>query len=678
MSRVSTETRTKYFYLVAILLAFFLALYFGVRGVDYGAQWDPNNIKGLVNKYVRTGNILPGEYVYPPGSSYIAATTLIPYALPLLKSYGLNWTPTQHYLLETVLPNSNLNFLLNLRSTFVFFTMLGVIWVGMAAGRRSWLAGVVAAFALGLSWEVSYQSRILHPDGPNMAFVALAILFAMLGYYIEQSRRGSVWFVLAVLAVAAATATKYTSGFSLFIVLVLAFAKLRERGLAPLAIAGRLAALAAIYAGGFLLLVPGAILERDTFIRNLQFAQRIYAGGYGLQTVNAGWDYFSRELTYLFQAAFSHSRVLAVVVPILWLVGAYSLLRSKENKERWLGYALFVVPLVYILYLSTNRALFVRNLLIVFPSIAILAGFGFTWLLNRLSARPALRYALIAAVLAVAAYNIYWLNYTVQTIRTRHTDAFAAQAVAAITAQSDKLIYVTPVAHRLLGERSLPSNATLNYSDTIDLVLFAFRGDTRDEDEAGWPVNFPGASPRIFGPLELNFDWYAAWPGAERLVLSAPRIAWQDSAPLARVAPASPADLPAQEFTGELDIDGEQFFFQLENDQRLFLLNAASPPVVLALRDLIGQNITITGQPYSENRVNDWFVLAVQGKQIQAEAKLLLEYNSNRYLANRSDDELACISSVLEPATYQALLDSRMDLIDLTADDLTALIDCTG
>lgn len=671
------SSRTKYLCLLGIFVVFLVALYFGLAGVDYGAQWDQNNIKGLVNKYIRTGNILPGEYVYPPGTSYIASTTLIPYVLPLIKSYGFNWFPTQQYLLNVVLKNTNLNFLLNLRSTFVFFTMLGVLWVGLAGGQRRWLAGLVAAIALGLSWEVNYQSRILHPDGPNMAFVALALLFAMLGFYRKRPFGSMAWFSLAVLAAAAATATKYTSGFSLFIILVLAFGSMRQDKKSVRASALRLVALIALYGFAFLLLVPGAILEKEIFIRNLQFAQRIYAGGYGLQTVNAGRDYFSRTITYLLQAAFSHSRLLALFFPALALIGVYSLLHSKEQSDRWLAYALFLVPLAYILYLSTNRALFVRNLLIVFPSIAILSGIGFTWLLDRFSTRSALRYSLFTLLGLVAAYNIYWLAYTAQTIRARHTDLFADRAVAAIAAQPDKLVYVTPVAQKLLGNRPLPSNATLQYSDTIDLVLFAFRGDTRDEDEAGWPVNFPGAGPQIFGPLEMNFDWYAAWPGVERLVLSPPRIAWQDSAPLTRYLPAPPADLPTQDFSGVLDIDGEQFFFQLDDDQRLFLLNAANPHVVLALRSHLGESILIRGKPHDENRPRDWYVLSVNGEPIQATENLQLEYNTFRFLANRDRAELVCISDNLDSAVYQAVLDGRIDLVELSDEELLSIIACT-
>jgi hypothetical protein len=555
--------------------------------------------------------------------------------------------------------------------------MLSTLWVGLAAGQRRWLSGLVAAAALGLSWEVSYQSRILHPDGPNMQFVALALLFALLGFYRKRPLGYLTWFGLGCIAAAAATATKYTSGFSLFMVLILAFGAMRNAGLSLRQAWARVAGFVAIFAATFLVLVPGAILEMDIFIRNLRFAQAIYAGGYGFQTVSAGWDYFSRIMVYLFQAAFSHSPLLALFFPMLALVGAYSLHRSKQRDDQWLLYSVLGVPLFYVLFLATNRALFVRNLLIVLPSLAIFAGFGFEWLYDRLSGRPLWRYALAAVFVIVAAYNVYWLGYTANTIQERHTDAYVERALAAIAAETDKQIYVTPVALKLIGNRELPANTTTQYSNTVDLVLFAFRGDTRDEEEAGWPVNWPGIAPQTFGPMEMNFDWYANWPGAERLVLATPDLAWQDSAPFARFQPGQPAQLDPQKLSGTLEVDGEQFYFEREDETRVFFLNSANPFVVAKLRPFLGQVIEISGRPHDQQRSLDWYIFSVNGDGILHANQLVDEYNTYRFLSNRELAQLDCLQSGLDSAVYQALLDGRYDLLDLTDEELQAAMTCS-
>jgi hypothetical protein len=212
---------------LGILLAFLIASYFALAGVDYGPQWDQNLIKGNVNKFIRTGNLDPGEYVYPPVSSYIAATTVIPYSIPFVLRYGTNWVPTQQYLLNDVLKNPNESFLLNLRRVFVIFTMLAILWTGIAAGQRDWLAGLVAACALAFSWEISYHSRLVHPDGPTMQFTSLALLFGMLAFFRRKPFSELTWLVLAIVAASIATATKYTAGVSLFVVLILAYAILK-------------------------------------------------------------------------------------------------------------------------------------------------------------------------------------------------------------------------------------------------------------------------------------------------------------------------------------------------------------------------------------------------------------------------------------------------------------------
>lgn len=520
--------KSKYLFLVAIVLVFATALYFSVSGVDFGDQWDQNQIKGLVNKYVRTGNILPGWYTYPPVNSYVASLTIVPYAAPFVARYGTNWFPTQQYLLHDVLDGGNVAFRLNLRSVFAFVSMLGVLWTGLAAYQRHPMAGFVAAAGLGLSWELGYYSRIVSPDGITMQGVALTLLFCMLAYYNKRPFRPIVWLGLAAAASALATATKYTAGITLFSVLIFAYLVLRqEKGVSIKRILLTLLGLSGIYVATFLILVPGAILEFSTFSAQVIEAEQIYAGGWGWQTVNAGPEHFVRIVLYLFQAAFSYNRVLALFFPALALVGIYGLVKSKG--EIRLTWALGAVPLLYILFLSTHRVMFVRNLMVIFPYLAILSGIGFVWLFERLNKkRRNWRTALIALLAAVILFNVYWLNYTLSTIRMRRTDFYVEPAIAAIRARQDELVYVTPQARRLLEGHELPPNITFEHTGDEDLVLFTYDADTLVEDEASWPVNWPGAAPMIFGSLEINFDWYASWPANERLILSEPTWAWQD------------------------------------------------------------------------------------------------------------------------------------------------------
>lgn len=661
---------------VGILLAFLIAFFFGVLGVDYGPQWDQNLIKGQVNKYIRTGNFLPGEYVYPPVSTYIATTTIIPYAAPFILKYGTNWVPTQQYLLNGVLKNPNDAFLWNLRRVFILFTLLAIVWTGLAASQKDWLAGLVAAAALAFSWEINYHSRLIHPDGPAMQFGSLALMFSFLAFYKKKPSNYRVWLGLAVAATAVATATKYTSGIFLIAVLVFAFGIFKSEKYKLSKIVFSFFLLIFLFALVFVLLVPGVILESSVFFQHVFYARNVYATGHGLQTVQAGWDYFQRVLQYLFLAAFSNNPILAIAVPVFALMGVYSLLRPGKERAPYLALAMGGVPFLYILFLATNRVLFVRNLLIVLPSIAILAGFGFSFLMRVLK-RYAVGWRLlpVGALLVLFGVNIQWIGYTVRTIQMRNSDLFANQAIQAIRHRPDVQVYVTPGARRLLGDLVLPENATLQFMGTEDLVLFAYLGDVRDEDEGFWPVNFYGASPQIFGPQEINMDWYASWPGVERLVLSARDLAWMDGAPLGK-NPDRDLSMPMVEFRGIIFLDGEQFYVTDEKGKRIYILNSANPNIILALKPLVDTQVTITAQLYSLERDHDWFLLSVNGKEILSINQLALEFHTIRFLSDLDEGQKSCIEEGVGKAEFKAITENMLPLIDLPEDQLLSVANC--
>lgn len=667
----------KHIGLVLLFLVFLFALFSGMAGVDFGSQWDQNLIKGQVNKFVRTGNLLTGEYHYPPVSSYIATSTTLPYAAPFVARYGTNWVPTQNYLLNEVLKNPNQAFLLNLRRVFVFFTTLAVLWLGLAAGQRKWLAGLAAGIVLAFSWEINYQSRFVHPDGPTMQFVALTLLFCLLAFYKKRPFSSATWLYFGAAAAAAATATKYTAGLSLLSVLLVAVLLWKQAGQPWPRLLLRLAGLGLVYGLVFVLLVPGVLFETSIFWDQVIRDQTIYASGHGRQTVEAGWDYLSRVLIYLFGVAFSPYPVLALGVSGFALAGVYALLRSPDRAERWLGAVLVGVPALYLLFLATHRVLFVRNLLQVLPSLALFAGFGFQWLFERLGQAPhkRLRFIPVALLALVLGFNAHWILSSVQTIQARDTDAFIHQALNHIAAHPEQPVYMTAAAGQLLAGYDLPAHLTADKSGSQDLVLFAYLADAFDEEEGNWPVNEIGASPLIFGPREINMDWYASWPGVERLVLAAPDVAWEAGRQFTGHA-AAPEELPMQTYTGLLTIDGQQFMLENVGQPPLFIMNSAHPQVVLSLRPLLDTQVSLSARPYNQWRLEDVYLSAVNGFSILDEKSLQTEYNFSRFSLNRSEAELQCVRSAVGEANYRTLVDHAYGFMEFPDEQLAQAAQC--
>lgn len=550
-------TNKKPIYFTGIFLIFCFSFWMSYSGVDYGNQWDMTIIKGLVNKYIRTQNWLPGWYAYPPVSSYISMIATLPYRLPFIKEYGfadMVW-PYREYMLGTVLNQKSAlgiyPFHLNLRRVFVLFTMLSVLWTGFAAAQKNKVAGLVSAAVLGLSWEVSYHARLVSPDGVTMQAVALALLFVLVGFY--RKKHFNKWFVFAAMAVALATATKYTAGIALFSILSIALAKWKlERTKASHTILWGVM-LIIIFSITFVALVPGVLLETDIFLHHLESERIHYATGHGRQTVNAGLEHFYRIGSYLLLGAFSRFQLLALLLFLISIVGAHSLisrnnLNMSEMKktERLLSsptpglfIGLFIVPLIYVIYLSSQRVMFVRNLLVIFPHLAILAGFGFSWVLEQLSGKKLARRSFVAGVLSIFIINSLWIMYSVWTIEKREikndqlvSQTYVNQATYAISFYKNDVIYIAPAASEILiqqGRVDIESldNVTHEYSSDVDWVLFAYHGDATDSREGWWLVNWSNASPIIFGPQEINMDWYAHWPGDERLVLAKTPVAFE-------------------------------------------------------------------------------------------------------------------------------------------------------
>lgn len=671
-------------YALGIILIFFLALYFSLSGVDYGTQWDQHVIKGFVNLYIRTGRLLPGWYLYPPVSSYYATTTVVPYAVPFLIKYGTNWAPTVEYLRTEVLNNLNPTFDLNLRRVFALGTMVSVLFTGFALHKRSWKAGLIAAGILGLSWEVSYYSRVIAADGLTMQAVALTLLFCFLAYHEGNSRRAWIWLGLAAASSALATATKYTAGISLLTALAIGFWLCLQAGgpkkedvaktLLPLVKMAVFVLL--IFTITFLILVPGVLAETGAFFSGLQIQADFYTKGHGFHTVQPGWEHFSRYLAYIGTTAFSNFLPISLVILALIIAGGFALAHRKRGSVLLFG-GLVAVPILYLLILSTQTIMFVRNVLVIFPYLAILGGLGYVRITELLETRAKVYLTLFnIALVAIALANIYWLGYTAWTINNRETGFYTADALAAIQAHPDSLVYITPSALQQLGTRNLPANATLEYTDDLDLVLFSYRGDTQSEQEGSWPINYPYSSPQVFGALDINLSWYANWPGSERLVLSVPSLAWKDGAQLRVSKGIELTEQPIQSASGTLDLDSEQFFLEDPASSRVYILNSANPTLILALRPLIGEQVSLAGPTQLVSTSGYLLVSSVNGAEVLDADRLDYEFHTIRFLSNLTSEEGKCIQAEFDPLKFQALAANVISMVDLEDQELMDISSC--
>jgi 4-amino-4-deoxy-L-arabinose transferase-like glycosyltransferase len=499
-----------------VLLPLVILIGTGLRGLDFGQHWDERHYQiGPMETMIRTGQPLPGYYGYPSLDYWISAAAVIPDAIvELARGRGVR---------ERVLDRIDTHaFLLRLRTVFLGICALSVLWVYLLvlSWRDSVPEALLAATALATSWEVAYHSRWIATDGVLMQFGALTILLVMRSQLRPPAGR---WLFLAAVAAGLGAGTKYPGALLLTPVLVGGWLAWRER-LRLRAVLGRLAALAGVALATFLLTTPAVVLTPGAVLEGMLAELRHYGSGHHGHTVQPGVEHLLRMAGYLGTGLFSWYEPIALFLASLCLVGVWAL-----RKEPRVAVLLLSFPVVYILYFATQRAMVVRNLLVVAPFLAILAAHGAAWLWSRSSAASGqarhegraasgARAGFAALLVTALLVNAGWLWYAASTIRERKTDDFAREALAYVRERSKTTFYVSPRVHThfaLLGGRSLP-NVTPDPTHAERVVFYAHEGVRRYQD---WQANHLRLTERWFGPYEVNFNVYPNWWGDDRIVV---------------------------------------------------------------------------------------------------------------------------------------------------------------
>lgn len=508
--------------LAPVLLPFALLLGSGLRGVDFGTYWDERLQIAAVRRAVHRGEALPQWYHYPSTSFWLTAAPLVPEALGLALAgegaYGVEGWPATSARLEARVEAED--YRLRARRVFVALGSLVVLWVYLLVLRwRGWLPALVAASLVAGSWELGYHLRWIAPDAVLAQFAALALLGTTATLRAERGRAGP-WLVLAAAAAGAAASTKYPGGLLLAPVLVAAWTRCREHR------ARRLGAVVGLFAAAYFAITPGTLLEPVRFWQDLTYELRHYGalGHYGF-TVEPGAAHLGLILRYALGELLAPWDALAWALAALALVGAVAAWRERPA----LGLVLVGTPVAYALWFAEQRVLFVRNLLVLLPFLAVLAARGAELVAGALRPR-ALRTAFALGLAGALLANAAWQVRAAESIRERGSGRSVRELAAHLRAHPDRRYRLTlevAAAMAALGE-ALPANATTEppgetgeAGATPDALVFF---NTGADNEGAWESNRPGFAEAVFGPRDVNFDWYTYWPQRYVLVV-APEVA---------------------------------------------------------------------------------------------------------------------------------------------------------
>ena len=311
-------------------------------------------------------------------------------------------------------------------------------------------------------------------------------------------------------AVGLAASAKYPGGVLLLGLFYAIFAS-RDRGVGKMDYLW----LPLLTGATFLFVTPGAFVDPRGFLRDIHFEIVHYgSAGHGGYTVSSRAQHLRLMILYLGSVAFSPVPASAVLVFGLSFVGAVVLIREDMR----VAPLLIALPVIYVLYVSSQRVMIARNLLFVMPFLAVLAGRGAAAAASL--GRPA-KHAVFAVLAILIAANYVTLYKFSTTVESRSTIDKTADVVAYLRANLSTPVYLSPAVRSALGKTDLPevSNLRPRIEDgarvvySTNEVWAAYRSGATMR-----AVNRPGLYTRVSGPVEVNWDYYPNCSGDVRIM----------------------------------------------------------------------------------------------------------------------------------------------------------------
>ncbi len=523
----------------------------GFMGLDLGLHWDERSFVERIAKEYRNGTILPGNYDYP-GFIYIPAhLALLPEVITEWARPGVKWSMVRqrmaqrldeyhsHMSVVATAPDKALKtrnkfssfsgpavgnwaghrYQMRVRAICLLISSLLIFWVFFAtyAWQRNPLAAFLAAALVAGSWEIAYHARWYAADTITTQFAMLTLWLVILS---QVRPKGRIFVRLAALAAGLALATKYPLG--LLILPVLAAGWLVTRGARWSERILFFMQLGFIFVLTFTVVTPGILLEPFKLVEGIRYEMQHYATGHVRYNVAPGLPLMGRILIYYGLIFFSHYPWISAICAVFAVVGLIRLFRQSWR----LAALVFCFPVIYALYMSTQKVMTVRNLLPPTPFLAIAAACGLAALLRLPALRPAVRWALGSAVGALLLVNAVWLFQAAESIRARGTDAYVRQLDRYLARHSSDRIYLSPTVAQVL-QAVLPKarpNVTRDWKQA-SLAIFFFHDQGRYSKEnpysaIDWfPTNDPFMLVRWFGPYEVNMNYYGTWAGDDRILV---------------------------------------------------------------------------------------------------------------------------------------------------------------
>lgn len=503
---LNTPTQSPRLWLIAkivpVLIPVVFFLHNGMMGLDFGLHWDEPSKTLAVSNSLESGVLVP-LYFQKPGVIYWLTLASIAPELPeIIRS------EPKSYMIAIKERIDQPDYMLMARAGHLTIASLTILWMYILVWlwRKNWIEALIASSLIALSWEVLYHSRFVATDSTVMSFTMLTLLLCYISYR-NPERRFWVWW--AAIAAGFALGSKYNAGLIIIPLWLLVYFNWDRNSWVDLL--ARLFAVSVIFAASYIFTTPGTILAPERFISDVAHEFRHYGvEGHGRYSVLPGIDHFGRNLYYLAVVGFSPYPVISISVFAVSIFGIVQAFR----KEPKLITLLLSFPVIYLLYMSTQQVLFVRNLLLWLPLLAIFAAYGIIEITQRFPQQH-IKIGFGIILIAVVVVNINWLNWTANTITQRGTSFYLEQMVTHLESNPQQTFSASQQVWDSLqqSELEVPANLTLNSWDESNFGLVYI-----EEVNSSLPANLPFLVD-WFGPYQVNLNYYSSWKLNEHILL---------------------------------------------------------------------------------------------------------------------------------------------------------------
>jgi len=278
----------------------------------------------------------------------------------------------------------------------------------------------------------------------------------------------------------------------------------------------------------FVATTPGILLDPFTFFEDAQRISTVYGAGHGQFTASSAWQHWGWVATYLSVDFFSPFHAVSMALFGCAVLGAYFWARRD-----WRFVApMLLFPIAFLgFFCSKYVVMIARNYLQITPFLALFAARGVAEVLARLKHRAA-RLALAVALVAVAVAEGVFLIRAAESIRHFDPELYVREAIAYVAAHPKEQYRVSRRVRASASKQHLPMPANVTGAPGGQAVVMFGRADMGSSDL--YKENDPWLTDAVFGPREVNFNWYAVWGGRDRVVVMPIEKARAGAVPLAK------------------------------------------------------------------------------------------------------------------------------------------------